>query len=62
MDVGDLVKKTSGDYTYSGFVVAKFHKLGATGALDGPVRFVVQDARGLLMIMSDSQLQLGAGS
>lgn len=58
----DHVKKGGGDYSYTGWVISVFNKLGPTGALDGPVRYVVQDARGLLMIMSGTQLDLGAGS
>jgi hypothetical protein len=62
LDVMAYVKKSTGDYTYHGWVVAKFHKLGPEGQPDGPLRYVVQDERGLLMIMSRGQLEPGAGN
>ena len=48
--VGDRVIKNSGDYTFEGEVVAVVHKRS------GDVRYVVEDDRGLLMIMSLGQL------
>jgi len=45
------VRKTGGDYAYEGFVVASFVKLA------GAVRVVVEDERGLLLIMNPRQLE-----
>lgn len=59
---GDRVRKTGGDYTYSGWVVSAFRKRGPMGKQDGPVRYVVEDGRGLLMIMNGPQLNTGAGN
>lgn len=50
--VGDYVIKRSGDYTYEGVIVACFTKQS------GVVRFVVEDERGLLLIMAPHQLSL----
>jgi len=50
--VGDYVIKRSGDYTYEGVIVARFTKQS------GVVRFVVEDERGLLLIMGRHQLSL----
>ena len=49
-NVGDRVAKLEGDYTFHGYVVAKFQKRS------GVWRFVVEDDRGLLFIFSDKQL------
>jgi hypothetical protein len=49
--VGEIVEKTTGDYRYVGTVVAVVHKL------DGQIRYVVEDDRGLLLIMSSKQIQ-----
>lgn len=49
--VGDRVIKQSGDYTYEGTVVARFTKRS------GAIRYVVEDDRGLLMIMVAKQLE-----
>lgn len=48
---GDRVAKRTGDYRYEGTVVAAFHKLG------GPVRYVVENADGMLFIFNGSQLE-----
>jgi hypothetical protein len=45
------VRKTGGDYTYEGEIVAQFTKRS------GAVRFVVEDDRGLLLIMNGNQIQ-----
>jgi len=47
---GDKVKKTEGDYTFTGTVVVSFFKFS------GQLRYVVEDERGLLLIMSPKQL------
>lgn len=60
--VGDRVRKTDGEYSYNGWVTAAFRKRGPTGKQDGPVRYVVEDSRGLLVIMSDPELNTGAGN
>lgn len=49
--VGDHVFKEGGDYTFVGVVVAVFAKLS------GEVRYVVEDERGLLLIMNFRQLR-----
>lgn len=49
--VGDVVVKTTGDYTYKGVVVASFRKRS------GVVRVVVEDDRGILMIYNQRQLK-----
>lgn len=48
---GDSVYKDSGDYTFSGKVVAAFRKLSNVD------RYVVEDDRGLLFIFSESNLK-----
>jgi hypothetical protein len=50
LKVGDLVIKTKGDYSFRGEIVAKFKKRS------GAVRFVIEDDRGLLLIMNILQL------
>ena len=50
--VGARVIKDSGDYTFEGVVVARFPKRS------GKVRYVVEDARGLLFIFSPAQIRL----
>jgi hypothetical protein len=50
-NVGARVKKSSGDYTFEGEVRAIVCKRS------GEVRYVVEDDRGLLMIMSAKQLE-----
>ena len=54
----DLVEKTVGDYYFLGRVVTVFRKLD--GDLkpdpDGPWRYVVQNADGILMIYNAEQL------
>jgi hypothetical protein len=52
MGVGDEVEKRGGDYSYEGVVRAVVVK--ASGA----VRYVVEDARGLLSTFSEGQLAL----
>jgi len=48
----DKVAKISGDYDFEGIVVSAFRKL------DGKVRYVVEDDRGILHIFSDANLDL----
>lgn len=48
--VGDYVVKTGGDYIFDGRVVASFKKTS------GQVRYVIEDARGLLFIFAPAQL------
>jgi len=50
--VGDQVKKVTGDYLFYGTVVAVFRKLKSD-----TIRYVVEDKRGLLMIMNEGQLE-----
>ena len=49
--IGQRVQKSGGDYTFSGWIVAVFAKRS------GVQRVVVEDARGLLLIMNASQLE-----
>lgn len=55
--VGDRVHKTKGDYTFEGEVVAVFTKRATSPFVPGPMRYVVEDDRGLLFIFSESQLE-----
>jgi ABC-type uncharacterized transport system ATPase subunit len=48
--VGDRVIKTDGDYTFEGNIVAFKKK-------SGKIRIVVEDDRGVLMIMNSSQIK-----
>lgn len=48
--LGDQVIKTGGDYKYQGEIVGIVHKKS------GQIRYVVEDDRGLLMIMSIGQI------
>jgi len=50
LKVGDLVEKIGGDYSFEGVIVAAFEKRS------GVPRYVVEDSRGILMIMNSSQL------
>ena len=50
MKVGDRVIKTGGDYTFEGEVVAVFKKRS------GAIRLAVEDDRGVVMIMNESQV------
>ncbi len=50
--VGDKVRKTSGDYKFSGTVVSVFAKKS------GAVRYVVENDDGLLFIFNVSQLEI----
>jgi len=52
-NVGDLVEKTGGDYTFQGRIVVIFNKLGAPDA----IRVVVEGSEGLLLIMSPKQIR-----
>lgn len=47
---GDLVYKSSGDYTFLGIVIGKIHKLS------GAERYAVENLEGILHIFSDKQL------
>lgn len=51
-EIGDKVEKVGGDYSFVGFIVAKFKKLSS-----GLTRFVVEDDRGVLHIYSEKNLQ-----
>lgn len=53
LSVGDLVRKTGGDYQFEGVIVAKFCKRNSA-----VLRFVVEDNRGLLFIFSGIHLEL----
>jgi hypothetical protein len=48
--VGDHVRKVGGDYTFDGVVVSKFSKTS------GKVRYVVENAQGILHIFSEANL------
>lgn len=48
--VGDRVRKCTGDYTFEGQVIAIVTKRS------GAVRYVVEDDRGLLLILNESQI------
>lgn len=50
--VGDLVKKTGGDFSYRGTVVATFKKLA------GIEKVVVESKEGVLHVFSPSELTL----
>jgi len=50
--IGKLVQKTSGDYEFEGVIV------GVVTKLSGAERFVVEDSRGLLLIMNAGQVGL----
>lgn len=50
--VGKRVVKSSGDYTFEGTIVAKFPKRS------GAIRYVIEDDRGLLLIMSAKQFDV----
>jgi hypothetical protein len=49
--VGDFVKKTGGDYTFDGVVVAVFEKRSKA------VRYVVENGEGILHIYSEKNLK-----
>jgi hypothetical protein len=55
--VGDRVRKTKGDYTFEGEVVAIFNKRATSPFVPGPRRYVVEDDRGLLFIFNETQLE-----
>lgn len=48
--VGKKVKKTSGDYTFEGEIIAIIQKLS------GAIRYAVEDDRGLVLIMNEKQV------
>jgi len=50
--VGDRVIKRKGDYTFEGTIQAIFTKRNG-----GAVRYVVEDDRGICMIMNEAQLE-----
>jgi len=50
LNVGDAVIKHAGDYFFKGIIVAKFYKLS------GQIRYVVNNADGVLHIFSAQQL------
>jgi hypothetical protein len=54
MTIGDRVVKTGGDYTFEGIIIAVFQKRS------GAIRYVVEDDRGLIMIMNPQQLKEAA--
>lgn len=49
---GDQVEKSVGDYRFQGVVV------GVVRKLSGEVRYVVEDDRGLLLILNERQLRI----
>lgn len=51
MNIGDKIKKMGGDYNYEGTIISIFQKLS------GATRVVVEDTRGLLLIMNEKQLE-----
>lgn len=51
MEVGDKVTKNTGDYVFSGVIVAKFTKLS------GVIRFVVENGDGILHIFSEKNFK-----
>ena len=59
LDVGIAVRATGRDYSFDGWIVAVFFKKprGREKGL-GPLRYVVQDSRGLLLIHSSRTLEL----
>jgi len=52
VNIGDRVRKDSGDYIFEGIIVSRFAKLS------GKVRIVVEDWRGLLFIFNEKQLKV----
>ncbi len=50
LKIGDKVEKVSGDYAFTGFIVAKFTKRS------GEIRFVVENPDGILHIFSERNL------
>lgn len=50
LKVGDYVMKTGGDYTFEGYVLCRFKKLS------GKVRYVVENADGVVHIFNGGQL------
>jgi len=50
-NVGDVVDKKGGDYSFTGVVVAAFQKQS------GAWRYVVEDDRGLLLIHSETTIE-----
>lgn len=52
VSLGDKVKKTGGDYFYSGVIVGVIHKQR------GAIRYVVEDDRGMLFIFRAEQLEV----
>ena len=51
------VRATGRDYSFEGWIVAAFNKRSTLG-VKGPLRYVVQDSRGLLLIHSPRTLEL----
>lgn len=56
--VGDRVVKSTGDYRFDGWVVCVFRKRPRLSEKEGPVRYVVQNADGILHIFSAANLSL----
>lgn len=50
-NIGDVVDKKGGDYSFTGVVVAAFQKQS------GAWRYVVEDDRGLLLIHSENTIE-----
>lgn len=50
--IGDLVNRKGSDYRFPGMVVAVFEKIS------GATRYVVEDDRGILFIMSAKSMEL----
>lgn len=51
--VGDAVRKIGGEYEFEGYVVAVFTKRNKK-----TLRYVVEDNRGLLLILNSTQIEL----
>lgn len=50
---GDIVRKRSGDYAFDGIIICEFYKR------NGQLRFVVEDDRGICLIMNERQITNG---
>jgi hypothetical protein len=51
LKIGDRVYKGTGDYDFEGVVIGEIKKLS------GAVRYVIEDSRGLLLILNVAQLR-----
>jgi len=48
--IGDKIQKRTGDYKFDGEIICEFTKK------DGAIRYVVEDDRGLCLIMNEKQI------